>query len=127
MAFTYTDTLLTNRDKVRFYIGDTVVDSAGVKPDGANFSDAEIAGLVTSEGSWQRAVAAIFEVLSGIFGQEVDIAVGPRRESLSQASDKYDALAKRWRARHGSGVSRAGVRHVTPVDGYSNDIKTDAQ
>lgn len=126
MTFTYAGDLSTNLAKVRFYIQDTVEDT-GVKPDASNFTDEELTGTVAIEGSWQRAVAGVFEILTGLFGQEVDIAVGPRRESLSQASDRYGMLAKRWRARHGSGTSAAGVRHVTPVDGYSNDVSTDEQ
>ena len=57
MAFTYLGTLATDRDKARFYLRDVKEDS-GPRPADANFSDAETDGLITVEGSWQRAVAA---------------------------------------------------------------------
>jgi hypothetical protein len=123
MAVTYLDTLATNRDRIRFFIQDTTEDS-GPKPAGANFSDAEIAGLVTVEGSWQRAVAAAFETLAGLWAQYVDISVGPRREAMSQTAQRYKELAETWRSRHGS-TAGAGVRYVTRTDGYSSDVAAD--
>jgi hypothetical protein len=123
MAVTYIDTMATNRDKIRFYIQDTVVDS-GPKPGGDNFSDNEIAGLLTAEGKWERAVAAAFETLAGLWGQYVDITVGPRREAMSQTAARYAQLAKDWRKRHGS-TAGAGVRYVTRTDGYSQDVAAD--
>lgn len=121
--FTYRGDLSTNRDKVRFYVNDTT-ESDGPKPGSGNFTDEEIDGLVTAEGSWQRAVAAIFEVLAGTYAQLVDITVGPRRESLSQTAGAYQSLAQMWRQRHGGGTS-AGSRFATRVDGYSDDVAAD--
>jgi len=124
MAFTYTDSLSTNRDKVRFHIQDVTEDS-GPKPDDANFSDNEINGLVTIEGSWQAAVAACFETLAGLWAREVDITVGPRREAFGQVAKRYGALAKEWRDRYGPSTGAAGSRHLTRVDGYSSDVSAD--
>ena len=122
MAVTYSNTLSTDRDKVRFYINDTV-SGAGPKPSSANFDDAEIAGLLTLEGSVGKAVAACLETLAALWAVEVDIAVGSRRESLSQAATKFESLAKTWRDRHGGSTSSVmGVRHLTRVDGYSSDL-----
>jgi hypothetical protein len=120
MAFSYDDRLTTDRDRVRFYIQDTVSDS-GPKPGGDNFSDDEIDGLVTLEGSWQKAAAGALEVLAALWGQYVDTQVGPRREQLSQTAARYAQMAQQWRSRHGS-TAVAGVRHMTRVDGYSDDI-----
>jgi hypothetical protein len=125
MTFTYLGTLATDLDKVRFWIGDTSsVSGAGVKPGGANFTDEELGGLITAEGNWGRAVAGTCEVLASLFAQQVDITLGPRREALSQAADRYQKLAERFRAQYGmpSGTSRAGVRHPTRIDGYSQDV-----
>lgn len=119
-GFTYLGDLSTDRDKARFYIGDTDP-SDGPIPGGSNFSDGEIDGLITAEGSWQRAVAGAFETLAAQWGQYVDTAVGPRREQLSQTAERYTKLAAEWRKRHGSTAS-AGVRHITRVDGYSDDV-----
>jgi len=121
---TYDDALSTNRDKIRFYLGDTVSGS-GPKPASGNFTDDEIAGLVTAEGSWQKAVAGGFEILAGLWSQYVDTAVGPRRQSLSQTAAGYEKMAKTWRRRSGS-QGRAGSRAVTRVDGYSDDIAADS-
>jgi len=123
MAFTYLGTLATDRDKVRFYIGDTV-ENSGPKPAGGSLTDAEVDGLITAEGSWQKAVAAGFEMLAGLWSQYVDTAIGPRRQSYSQTAAGYEKLAKTWRRRSGS-QARAGSRAVTRVDGYSDDISAD--
>lgn len=124
MTLTYTGDLATDLDKVRFYIQDTVANS-GPKPAGANFTDTELNGLITVEGSWQRAVAGAFEVLAGLWGQYVDIAVGPRRESLSQTAANYAKQAGEWRAKYGGSASGTGTRQPTRVDGYSDDVAAD--
>jgi hypothetical protein len=124
MAFTYTDTLATNRDKIRFYLQDTV-ENSGPKPSDGNFSDAEIAGLVTAEGSWQKAVAAGYEVLAAAWAGYADWQAGPRRESASQIADRWAALAEEWRDRHGASATGAGTRHPTRVDGYSDDVSSE--
>ena len=125
MAFTYLGDLSTNREKVRFYINDRTVDS-GPRPSSANFSDAEIDGLITAEGgSWQRAVAAAFDVLAGEWAVYVDTSIGPRKQSLSQTAAAFEKKAVRWRREHGLGATRAGSRAVTRVDGYSDDVASD--
>ena len=125
MTFTYLGTLATDLDKIRFYIGDTSsTTGAGVKPDGTNFTDEELTGLLGLEGSVGRAVAGVYETLAGLFAQQVDITTGPRKESLSQAAERYQKLAETWRKKYGSNGSaaRAGSRAPTRVDGYSQDI-----
>lgn len=121
----YNDNLGTDRDKVRFYIADKVED-AGPRPSSNNFTDDELDGLVTAEGSWARAVAAIYEILAAEWAQYSDIQVGTRRERFSQVSDSYHSLAQDWRRRYGATVTGgAGTRFVTRVDGYSDDIASD--
>lgn len=120
MTFTYLGDLSTDLDKVRFSISDKVA-SDGPQPDGTNFTDEEIGGLITTEGSWQKAVAACFDTLAAVWTQYNDIGAGPHRESLSQIANGYRALAKRWRDEFGS-TARARVRPMTRVDGYSDDI-----
>jgi hypothetical protein len=102
MTFTYLGTLATDLDKVRFHVGDTSsATGAGVRPDGTNFTDEELTGLLSVEGSWGRAVAGAFATLAGLFAQQVDITLGPRREALSQAAERYSALSAEWRKIHG--------------------------
>lgn len=119
MTFTYAGDLGTSLDKVRFYIGDTT-ENAGVKPSDGNFTDEELNGLISNEGSWQAAVAAAAEVLAMLYATEVDIAVGPRRESLSQAAERYTAMGKTWRRQY----ARTTVSQTAPVrvDGFSQSV-----
>jgi len=120
MTFTYTDTLLTDRDKVRFHLGDTT-ENSGPKPAGANFTDEEIAGLVTSEGSWQRAVAAGCEALAATWSTQPSFQADGLQVSQSDIAQRFQDQAKLWRRRHG-GASRVGSRAPTRVDGYSQDV-----
>lgn len=123
MAFTYLGTLATDRDKVRFYSGDSSnAPEAGIKPGGYNFQDAEIDGLIIAEGNWQRAVAAVYEVLAALFAQEVDEKNDKISMMYSQKAARYQELAKQWRKDYGKSVGTVTVSPVTRVDGYSDDI-----
>ncbi len=122
-AFTYDDALSDDRDKVRFHLQDTVANS-GPKPDGDNFTDNELDGLVTLEGEWQRAVAAGFEALAAIWTQYADLSEGPHKETLSQIADGHRKSAALWRARSGS-ATPARVAGIIKVDGYSDDVTSD--
>lgn len=124
MAVTYVDTLLTDRDKLRANIGDTV-ENSGPKPNGGNFSDNEIAGILTDEGSVGRATARCYEILSTIWAHYADTKIDPRDEKLSQISKQYMAWAKEKRAEFGYASSGLRTGFVTRVDGYSQDIASD--
>ena len=121
MAFTYTGELTTNRDRVRFYVQDTI-ENAGPKPSDGNFTDSEIDGLVTVEGSWQKAVAAGFETLASAWRRYPNFKADGLTLSRSDIADGYAKQALEWRRRHGYGVTTAGSRAVTRQDGYSDDI-----
>lgn len=121
MTFTYVGTLLTDLDEIRFKVQDTVSGS-GVKPAGGNFTDEEIAGLLTIEGTVERTVAALLEALAAIWGTYVDTSIGPRDEKLSQVAARYEKLAAKWRKDYGYGSAVLTTGFVTRVDGYSDDI-----
>lgn len=121
MAVTYLDTLLTDRDKLRLNIGDTV-ENSGPKPNGGNFSDNEIAFILTDEGSVGRATARCYEILSTIWAHYADTKIDPRDEKLSQISKQYMAWAKEKRAQYGYSTSTISSGFVTRVDGNSDDI-----
>jgi len=123
MAFTYDDTLAADRDRVRFALQDTTIDS-GPKPDGGNFTNSELGGLVTLEGEWQRAVAAGFEALAAIWTQYADLSEGPHKETLSQIAGGHRKSAALWRARSGS-ATPARVAGIIKMDGYSDDVTSD--
>ncbi len=120
VAFTYD--LTTDTGKLRLEIGDTVSD-AGVKPDGSNFSDAELAYFLVQESdSVGRATARACEVLARMFAGYVDLAVGSRRESLSQAAKAYTDRATALRRQFGGGgrgAYSAGV--LRSSDGHPSD------
>lgn len=119
MAFTYAGDLSTNLDKVRFYLGDKVED-AGPLPSDANFTDAELNGLISAEGSWQKAVAAGFETLAARWRRYPNFKADGLTLNRSDIADGFLAQAKRWRATYGRGAG-AGSRAVTRADGYSDD------
>ena len=119
MAFSYIGDLSTSREKVRFYLGDKT-DGAGPLPDDANFSDGEIDGLISTEGSWQRAVAAGFETLAARWRRYPDFKADGLSLSRSDIADGFLAQAKFWRTTYGRGTG-AGSRPVTRVDAYSDD------
>ena len=125
MTFTYLGTLGTDLDYIRFKVGDTVSGS-GIKPSDANFTDEEINGLLTIEGSTDRTVAAIYETLSLVWAKYVDSEIGSRKEKSSQTSARYAALAKKTRDDYGFGASTISVAtgSVTRRDGYSSNISS---
>lgn len=120
MSFTYSDALALDRDRIRFHIGDTVT-AAGPKPADANFTDAEIAGLIAIEGTWQRTVAAAFEVLASLWAKHVTFGADGMSASLSNVAEQYRASAKEWRQKYGGGAT-SGSQAVIRADGYSQDI-----
>ena len=120
MTVTYLDTLATDRDRVRFAIGDTIEDS-GPKPEDANYSDEELAGLMAIEGTWQRATASAFENLASLWARHVDFSADGMSASLSNVAEQYRASAKEWRQKYGGG-STSGSQAVIRADGYSSDI-----
>ena len=121
MAVSYDSELTTDRDRVRFYLQDTA-DGDGPKPADANFSDAELDGLITLEGSWQKAVAAGFETLAAAWRKYPDYKADDVSISSSDIADGYAEDAKEWRSRYmAAPTSLAGSRPVTRQDGYSDD------
>jgi hypothetical protein len=123
MAFTY-DTG-TDIGKIRLAIGDTSSTAgAGVKPDGTNFTDAELQIFLDAEGTWGRAAAAACETLATWWARAVDVKVGPRSESMSQAGAAYARQAKQLRSQYGGG-GRVFIAGVIRSDGYSDDKASD--
>ena len=123
MTITYLGTLATDLDKCRFYLGDRV-ENSGPRPSDGNFSDEEIAGVITVAGTWQRAVGQLLDALSVEWSQHADITVGPRRQSFSQVAEAYAKRAEKWRKDQHiyPGISVAGVIRD---DGYSDDEPSD--
>lgn len=97
MAFTYSEALTTNRDKVRFALGDTT--SPG------KLTDAEIAGLVALRGTWEGAAADGWRRFAGDvarFGK--DYANQQGSETQSSFAEHCMSMAKFWEGRHQAAV-----------------------
>lgn len=121
MSFSYLGTLATDRDRIRFHIQDTAY-GAGPKPADGSFTDEELDGLVTLEGTWQRAVAAAFEILATAWAKHVDFEADAISVRQQQTAEHYRTIAKEWRGRFGYGSNSVGYRSVTRIDGYSSDL-----
>lgn len=121
MTFTYSGTLATDLDEIRFKIGDTVSGS-GLKPGGTNYTDEEIAGLLAIEGTVGRTTAAIYENLALLWANKGLSEIGPRKEDYKGISQQFAKLAEQAREDYGSATSTVSFGFVTRVDGYSNDI-----
>lgn len=122
MTFTYNGDLSTNLDKLRFNIQDTV-ENSGPKPGDANFSDEELGGLITAEGSWQRSVAAGFESLAAAWMRFPSFRTDALGLNRSDIAKGYQEQAKQWRKRYGTSGS-AAARVVTRADAYSSEYDT---
>lgn len=123
-AFSYIGDLSTALDKVRFHLNDTDP-AGGPLPQDKNFSDTELDGLISAEGSWQRAVAAGFEMLAGAWARYPDVddgAISLRRSNISRT---YAEQAAMWRRRYGQPTGAFGTMTPTRVDGYSDDVAVD--
>lgn len=110
MTFTYDKTLSTNLAKVRFAIQDTI-ENEGIKPDGANFEDEEINGVLDVEVTVGRTVAALFEALATGYSIYADTQIGSRREALGKIADNF-----RKRAEEHGYVTGNNVISVSSLD-----------
>ena len=120
MAFTYDGTLATDLGRVRFHLGD-VVSGSGPRPADANFTDAEIDGLVTIEGSWQRAVAGGLERLVVEWLRYPSFKGDGLTLNRSDIAKGYQTQAESWRKRFGAPTPTYVVGTIRK-DGYSDDI-----
>jgi hypothetical protein len=124
MAFTYVGTLATDLDRVRFSLGDTV-SGAGPRPADGNFTDAEIAGLIALEGSWQRAVGAGFERLAAEWTRYPNFSTDGLRVDRSDIAAGFQAQAAKWRKDFPRPVGVKVAGQITK-DAYSDDVTSDA-
>ncbi|MCC6808699.1 MAG: hypothetical protein IT381_14840 [Deltaproteobacteria bacterium] len=91
MTWTYTNTLLTDRDKIRFEIQDTDTNDQ-------LFSDEEIAARLTALGSVSATVLDLAKKLLMKFARLVDVTVGKVSESNSQRYQAYKDIVARLEA-----------------------------
>lgn len=91
MSWTYSSTLATDLDRVRFLVGDTDTDDKQVQ-------DGEINYIVGLLGSVYGAAAAICEALAAKYARKCDKSVGDLSLSMSQKSTAYRAMAASLRS-----------------------------
>lgn len=119
---TYVGTLATDLDKVRRALADTA-QGAGPLPGDVNFTDNELNGFISLEGSWQRAVAAGFEALAVAWSIHPTFKAGDMSVNQSDIVKGFRDAAKDWRDRFGvTGTTAAGSSAVIRADGYSDDL-----
>lgn len=119
MTFSYD--LSTNTGKVRFEIGDDDNSAdAGVKPNGANFSDEEIGQVLTAEGgSVLKAAARLCEILARRWaGAGENVRIRDYQINTTEKAKYYQALAAELRERAGDKFI-SGVAPTARSDGYS--------
>ena len=127
MAFTYVGDYSTDLDKVRENIRD-VTSGSGPRPGNANFTDALINGIITDEGSWQRATAALFEMLAAEWRRHPSYSTDGLRLDRSDIADGFDKIAEDWRSKYGGAVRQYAPVYVSgqiTKDGYSDDVTND--
>ncbi len=91
MTWTYTNTLASDRDKVRFELQDT-------EESDQLFADEEIDARLTSLGSIPATVLDLAKRLMMKFARLVDISVGKVSESNSQRFQAYKSLVEKLEA-----------------------------
>jgi len=86
MTWSYNSSLTTDKDKVRFYIGD-------IDQTGQLLQDEEISFLLAEVSNVLLAAAHAAKAVAAKFSRQADKAVGDLRISLSQKAQAYMSLA----------------------------------
>jgi len=86
MTWSYDSSLTTDKDKVRFYIGDTDQTDQLLQ-------DEELSFLLTEMSNVLLAAAYAAKAIAAKFSRQADKAVGDLRISLSQKAQAYVSLA----------------------------------
>lgn len=107
MAFTYTP-FSTNRDRVRFHIGDTNA-AAPI------FQDEALDALIAESGGWQSAVIAALEHLIALVSKP-DFRADWLEVSHQSARLGYEQVLRIKRAAFGMAALRSGAVQVQRVD-----------
>jgi len=122
MAFTYSDALTTDLSKVRLRIGDTQL-NAGPRPDKRNFSDAEIAFILTEEPTVNSSIAHCFEILANEWtSYSLSEREGEVQFDAKEVAENYHKQAVIWRKKPGgaSTVERSsGLVTLTRYDAWT--------
>ncbi len=122
MSFYYNDALTEDRDKVRLDIGDTQ-ENTGPRPDKRNFSDEEIAFLLTDEGSVVGAIGHAFEILAAEWeSYSIQEREGEISYDAKQKAQDYDKRAEKFPHKSGGLSSLFGLNYRS-TDDSGTDIE----
>jgi hypothetical protein len=126
MSFTYdlssSDEQRLNIAQVRLELGDTTF-NAGVKPDGTNFSDEELASWLTAEGDHvMRSVARACGALARMWSNKASESVGALRVDYGKIAGDWAKRASELGTDYGVTGSGFGFGVASArVDGYSEN------
>jgi hypothetical protein len=125
MPFTYNlaspNEAIKNISLVRLELGDTV-QNAGVRPDGANLQDDEIAVWLEEESDHiMHTVIRASQALARMWSNVASITVGPRREELGKVAETWLKNAQALIDQYGLPAGSGSAWSMTPnrIDGYS--------
>ena len=130
MSFVYSDVLSTNRDKVRFRVGDTQ-QGRGPRPDklNSNFSDEEITFVLSEESTVNATIAHLFEILANEWAAyAINEREGETSMDATKTADEFRKQASIWRKKPG-GASEAensgGMVTITRSDAWGDSDDTE--
>ncbi len=112
-TWSYDNTLPTDKDKIRFIIGDTDTNNKLIY-------DEEISAAITMKIDVRRAAIFICESLSARFMKFTQVRAGEENADRTALSGKYEALAKRLRK-----VGQKGFAVLTQSDKTIYEEDTD--
>lgn len=101
-----TTDLETTIGQIRLLVGDET-EGAGVKPSGANFSDAELNYFYTCAKNIEEAAALVCETLAWLWNIHPDFEADGLRVNRHQVSEGWWRAAVRLRQRKGAKVTVA--------------------
>lgn len=112
MTFTYDVSSPTDRERVRFHLGDTDENTA-------MFSDEEIAWQITEEGTWQKAVISCLHNIAVRAAQDEDIEADWL--TLRRRNTDWDALIRRKQRELGLLTISATAKPVYRADSLQTE------
>jgi hypothetical protein len=126
MTFSYTPGSGTDRDRVRFMVGDTVNLNHLVENE-------EIDDILSIQPVLSYAAASTADAIAAHFAREADLSIGATSISLSQKAEAYRKLADRLRKSgagdipggDGTGIATLGMRVGGISRAERNNFKSD--
>ena len=103
MAYTYDPTKIAEegKDRMRFELGDTVIDGEGIT---SPLCDEEYNAIISSKKSWKRAKLALLEAIMMKLSYEVNTSVDGLSYSLSDRANRWKDMYNQLKKELSSGV-----------------------